>query len=346
MTTPNPITILQNGVTSILDGINNLIPVWATTAANLDSTAQAVAQLASTAGQLQKVEVSVAQTTIPLPEEFRGVKDKAAYFILACNQYFTQTKITEDNIKIATALGLMKGDKASKWAENQLRLIQSNHADALTCWADFGAEFENHFGDRTPDTTATSKIKLLIQGTKPADEYNTDFNNLKIDTGWNECALLDRYKTGLDPDLLMSIYRCDPMPVTLKEYQKKAELLDKKAKELKIQVAQGISARRFAKSYQPDATTPYAHAARPVVGAPRPAPPAPNTVPVAAPRHDPNAMDVDHAPRRPPITCFKCGRVGHMARNCRSVVVKVVDIAEMTDEQKHDAAAQLKDQGF
>ncbi|KAF5380533.1 hypothetical protein D9615_004727 [Tricholomella constricta] len=240
MSTPtDSVSVLQNGITSILDAINNLIPVWSTTADNLDSTAQAVTQLATVA-HVPKVEIAVSQTTVPLPDEYKGAKEKAAYFVRACNQYFTRIKETQDDVRIATALALMKGDKASKWAENQLEFIQEGHADALVTWKEFCKEFVNHFGDRTPDFTAASKIKLLVMGTKSADEYNTDFNNLKNDTKWNEAALLDRYQSGLDPELLISIYRCDPMPVTLREWQEKAELLDKKAKELKMQAAQGI----------------------------------------------------------------------------------------------------------
>lgn len=342
MTTPNPITILQNGITSILDGINNLLPIWSTTATNLDNTAQAVTQLAAAVGQNQRVNVSVSQITVSLPDEYKGAKDKAAYFIRACNQYFTRVSITQDDVKVSTALALMKGDKASKWAENQLELIQENQTGALVCWADFVTEFKKHFGDRSPDFTAASKIHNLVQGSKTADEYNTDFNNLKNDTKWNEPALIDRYCAGLNPDLLMSVYKCDPVPSTLQEWQDKAELLDKRERELKVQMTQNSQARRYAKSFQPIANTSTTS------GTIRPAVPYPSPPPIAAPvpRRDSNAMDVDHTPRRPPLTCFKCGKIGHMARNCRSNVIKVVDVGEMTDEQKQSVATQLREQGF
>ena len=45
-----------------------------------------------------------------------------------------------------------------------------------------------------------------------------------------------------------------------------------------------------------------------------------------------DAMDVDHAGRRPPIKCFNCGKSGHTSRNCR--------------EKREVRAEEVQEQGF
>ncbi|KAG5639879.1 hypothetical protein DXG03_002708 [Asterophora parasitica] len=320
-TPPTPVLILSTGITSILDGLHNLIPIWSNITTNLDSTIQAITQLAVT-------------TTISLPDEYKGMKEKAAYFICACNQYFTHASITKDDMKIATTLTLFKGVTATKWAKNQLELIQDQQASALLVWTNFVKEFLNHFGDRSPDFTAASKIKLLTQGADTAEKYNTDFNNLKKDMKWNEAALLDQYQTGLDADLLMSIFCSDPLLVTLKEWQDKVELLDKRERELKIQLMQGAQAKKIAKSVQ--STPVITHTPPHIIPCP-----APFHATAAVPHCDPNTMDVDHAPHHPPLTCFKCSKTSHIACNCQSNFIKVVNVGEIMD-----ITAQLKEQGF
>ena len=47
---------------------------------------------------------------------------------------------------------------------------------------------------------------------------------------------------------------------------------------------------------------------------------------------DPNAMQVDRG-SRPPIQCYKCGKLGHIQQNCCSTGT---DIHEMTFEQMAD----------
>ncbi|KAG5640441.1 hypothetical protein DXG03_008665, partial [Asterophora parasitica] len=310
------------------------------TTTNLDSTAQAITQLAVTMSQNQpRVDIYISQTTISLPGEYKGMKEKAVYFICACNQYFTCASITKDDMKIATTLTLFKGDTATKWAENQLKLIQDQQVGALLVWTNFVKEFLNHFGNCSPDFTTASKIKLLTQGTDTAEKYNTDFNNLKKDMKWNEAALLNRYQTGLDADLLILIFCSNPLPVTLKEWQDKAELLDKRERELKIQLMQGAQAKKIAKSVQ--STPVITHTPPHIIPCP-----APFHATAAVPHHDPNTMDVDHAPCCPPLTCFKCSKTGHIMCNCQSNFIKFVDVGEMTDEQKKSVAAQLKEQGF
>ncbi|KAG6875218.1 hypothetical protein C0993_010295 [Termitomyces sp. T159_Od127] len=166
--------ILQSGITSILDAINHLIPAWSATTANLDVTAQSMNQLAIATAQSvdatannvatitnlpqPSINVAVNPRTIPLPNEFKGTKDKASYFLRACNQYFVQAEVLSDGVKIATALALMSGDRASKWAENQLKLIQDEKEGALTTWASFQTAFKDHFSDRTLQETTAIKI--------------------------------------------------------------------------------------------------------------------------------------------------------------------------------------------
>ncbi|KAG5349009.1 hypothetical protein C0989_006567 [Termitomyces sp. Mn162] len=170
----NSVNVLQNGITSILEAIHNLIPAWGTTASHLNTSVQSVNQLATTTAQSvaasanisaaimqmpqPQIYITINPKSIPLPNEYKGLRDKAADFLQACNQYFAQAEVTRDEVKIAMALALMKGDKTSKWSENQLELIQEGKTDVLTNWAQFQQSFKDQFGDCTPQETAAAKI--------------------------------------------------------------------------------------------------------------------------------------------------------------------------------------------
>lgn len=100
--------------------------------------------------------------TIPLPDKFKGSRDKAVYFLRACNQYFMQAKVLRDEVKVATALALMKGNKVSKWAKNQLELIQDEREGAFTTWVLFQAAFKDHFGDHIPKKLLLLRFESLL----------------------------------------------------------------------------------------------------------------------------------------------------------------------------------------
>ncbi len=69
----------------------------------------------------------------------------------------------------------------------------------------------------------------------------------------------------------------------------------------------------------------------------RPTPPAPQ---IAA--RDPNAMDIDRS-QRAPIRCYKCGGLGHMARDCK----RRLDVRAMTyEDQQEYWREELTSQGF
>src|SRR6266581_4090467 len=119
-----------------------------------------------------------------------------------------------------------------------------------------------------------------------------------------DVALVDRFEQALHPCLQESVYRLRPMPVTWAEWKREASILDNQWQ-----------------CFQ--ATQPHTMAAKPSLFLSRPAPlftPS-TTAPAAAPKPDPQPMDLD-CTRFPRIEqrrsglCFNCNQPGHIAHDC------------------------------
>ena len=137
----DPASIIADGMTALLNVLNMMIPTWQGTAAAINHSAQAVTQIAMNTQHQQPIHITIQQAPtaiqVPLPDEFKGVKERAEGFLWQCNLYFTRVCIDNDSEKIATALALIKGETAGMWADTQLEAIQESSADALMTWSTF-----------------------------------------------------------------------------------------------------------------------------------------------------------------------------------------------------------------
>ena len=85
MTMADPMEVIANGIMALMNLIQALIPTWQSMAQAMTHTVQAISQIVVNTGQPQPIHITVQQapTTIqvPLPDEYKGAKDKAAHFI-------------------------------------------------------------------------------------------------------------------------------------------------------------------------------------------------------------------------------------------------------------------------
>jgi hypothetical protein len=253
--------------------------------------------------------IASSKIKIAPPDVFDGTNpSKAKIFITQLYLYFKGKKITDDDARIIMALSYMKGDKVEAWVQETTETFAT---EELT-WDAFYTKFQESFGDPAPDITARNKMKLLKQGTHTADEYVSSFNQLKRATGFNDAALVERFKEGLNPALVDKVYSLPEMPTDLRGWTSWATKLDRQWRQRdaeKKQVA-ATSQKQVSTSVRPTSTRVNQSSPPPVRAI--------HLAPQASPKEaDVVPMEIDSGWKKiKSITCYRCRQPGHIARNC------------------------------
>ena len=163
----------------------------------------------------------------------------------------------------------------------------------------------------------------------------------QVRSGYNDVALIEEYRRGLNKALEERCRMTYPKPATISDWMTRAVDIDKEYR---------IGRSKFnLKTSQPRAatSTPNTFTPRPCFeprrDAPRP------TIPTGfAAKRDPNAMDVDAARQdaRSKGLCYTCKKPGHQFYECpekKTYATRQVDIGRMTKEERAGLLEQLQD---
>lgn len=102
-----------------------------------------------------------------------------------------------DNNRITFALSFMTEGHAAEWAETRFRECETD-AKFKDTWATFKAKMDEAFESSTARSDAQYEMnKLRMISSEPADHYITRFEVLEQRTGYNDVALLEKFKKGL-----------------------------------------------------------------------------------------------------------------------------------------------------
>lgn len=194
--------------------------------------------------------------------------------------------------------------------------------------------FLAQFEDVDIQKTAIAKIQSLQQGAQSAEVHTRLFKDWAGHTGFNDLALIELYKKSLKPAIRDKVNgQGKHRPTTLTGWYDDAVLFDRQWREdhpdrQSSQPAASNTSTRNNSGQQTRA--PQQQQQTPARGAnqwqPRNGqfrPWAQTTPPAQAPRNNngPQPMDIDavtHESAFRARACFKCGKVGHIARDCRT----------------------------
>ena len=165
--------------------------------------------LAATITQL--LNKSEKKARVPKPHDYDGDRQKLPTYIM--DQGLDREADTEKAINIIA--GYMTGTAAAWYTTAYLTKVQNENF-----WGsreDFWRDVKARFGDSDPTFSARTRLSRLKQGSNSVQSYSSKFNELALQTGYNDEALVQEYFRGLAEDILQGVFRRDTIPDTLEK---------------------------------------------------------------------------------------------------------------------------------
>jgi hypothetical protein len=265
-------------------------------------------------GPGKKVDLPI---KIAKPEPFDGKPENLSAFLSACELRF-QAYPEEFQTLRARCLFILsycsKGETIP-WRETILAdlpeflnmIIEIANTKGINNWQAFKIYLTKQWKPVGYLLEAQHKMTHLRQGNESVKDYNTRFAILGPQTQFDDQALLNFYRQGLKPIIRSKIMESGNVPTTVQEWQTRAldidlgwresQMLNRGSSQPRIRVAEHVLSQEFNRPKR--------------------------------------LSDEEYQKRFKERRCFKCGKLGHMAKKCFAKIrVHEGSLVNTSEEEK------------
>jgi Retrotransposon gag protein len=168
------------------------------------------------------------------PDDFIDVKDankfKRQVFVYI-NKYAVDFDTDEKRIRFT--LSFMTGGLPEKFAANFIDQVIDQATAGVYDWGSvttFQARFDEAFEDKNKKSNTENEIALLKQGSKMAEEFFTEFDQLAFVAGYNDGhhgdILIKLIKSAIHANIIDSIYIGGSLPTTYATWKARVTDID------------------------------------------------------------------------------------------------------------------------